>query len=77
MTQKQACQRTKRMLGEMDKNINTNGTYLDDVDTGRQWLECSCTRWIHEDCIDVANCAPCARIMLNCLVLLVMIYMQT
>ena len=51
----------------MDENINTEvccvcyGTYQEDVDTGRQWLECSCTRWIHEDCIDddvVANCAP-------------------
>ena len=28
------------------------GTYLEDVDTDRQWLECNCTRWIQEDCID-------------------------
>ena len=55
-----ACQRTKRkrLLGDMDEDINTEiccvcyGTYLEDVDTGRQWLECSCARWIHEDCID-------------------------
>ena len=46
------------MLGYMDENINTDvccmcyGSYLEDVDTGRQWLECSCTRWIHEDSID-------------------------
>ena len=42
----------------MDENINAEvccvcyGIYLEDVDTGRQWLECSCARWIHEDCID-------------------------
>ena len=47
------------MLRDMDENINTDvcwsvcyGSYLEDVDIGRQKLECSCTRWIHEDCID-------------------------
>ena len=28
------------------------GMYADDAGTGREWLECRCSRWIHEDCID-------------------------
>ena len=39
----------------VDESINGNlccvcfGSY---VGTGREWLQCSCSRWIHEDCID-------------------------
>ena len=28
------------------------GNYDDDAGTDRQWVMCSCNRWIHEDCID-------------------------
>ena len=28
------------------------GTYDEDIETGREWLECCCGRWIHEECID-------------------------
>ena len=40
------------------------GKYEDDAGTGREWLECCCTRWIHEDCIDnedvdIENCKLC------------------
>ena len=28
------------------------GHFADDAGTGREWLMCCCTRWIHEDCID-------------------------
>ena len=28
------------------------GSYQEDVGTGREWLQCSCSRWIHEDCVD-------------------------
>ena len=27
-------------------------SYDKDINTGREWLQCSCGRWIHEDCID-------------------------
>ena len=28
------------------------GSYLEGIDTGREWIQCSCNRWLHEDCID-------------------------
>ena len=28
------------------------GSYQEDVGTDREWLQCSCSRWIHEDCVD-------------------------
>jgi len=28
------------------------GNYDDDAGTNRQWLQCKCLIWIHEDCID-------------------------
>ena len=28
------------------------GMYLEDVDTDKQWFECCCGRWIHEDSLD-------------------------
>ena len=32
------------------------GLYEDDIGTGCEWLQCSCSRWIHEDCVeDVAH----------------------
>ena len=59
-TSERASQHTKRrrMLGDLDEDISMEvccvcyGTYLEDVNTGRQWLECSCSGSIHEDCID-------------------------
>lgn len=41
-----------------DDSINTDeccacfGLYTDDIGTGREWLECTCGRWIHEDCVE-------------------------
>ena len=26
--------------------------HADDVGTGKEWVECQCSRWIYEDCID-------------------------
>ena len=28
------------------------GQYSDDIGTGREWLECACGRWVHEDCVE-------------------------
>ena len=28
------------------------GLYEDDVGTGCEWLQCCCSRWIHEDCVE-------------------------
>ena len=28
----------------------------DDAGTGRDWLECTCGRWIHEECVDFTVC---------------------
>ena len=27
--------------------------YNDDADTDREWVMCSCNRWVHKDCVDV------------------------
>ena len=48
----------KRSKHSADDEINVNrccvcfGMYADDAGAGREWLECQCSRWIHEDCID-------------------------
>ena len=40
------------------EHINPNqccacfGLYKDDIGTGLEWLQCSCSRWIHEECVD-------------------------
>ena len=50
--------RPKRNKDNIDDEIDINrcctcfGTYVDDAGTDRQWVMCSCNRWIHEDCID-------------------------
>ncbi len=31
------------------------GLYYDDYGTRREWLQCTCGRGIHEDCIDVLD----------------------
>ena len=28
------------------------GSYEEDAGTDREWLQCKCNRWIHEDCVD-------------------------
>ena len=28
------------------------GQYSDDIGTGREWLECACGRWVHEDSVE-------------------------
>ena len=28
------------------------GQYSDDIESGREWLECACGRWVHEDCVE-------------------------
>ena len=28
------------------------GSYQEDIDTGREWIQCNCKRWLHEDCVD-------------------------
>ena len=51
----------KRRENDMNSTINVDeccvclGMYLEDLDTDRQWLECSCGRWIHEDCVDTED----------------------
>ena len=32
------------------------GLFEEDEDTGRVWLKCTCTRWIHQDCV-----IPCSN----------------
>ena len=42
----------------IDATINADlccvcfGSYQEDIGTGREWVQCSCQRWIHEDCVD-------------------------
>ena len=48
----------KRFNAGADEEIDVNRCcvcfelYADDAGTGREWLQCQCSRWIHEDCID-------------------------
>ncbi len=45
-------------LGDLNESFDTEhccaclGSYEDDVGTGREWLECGCRRWIHEECVE-------------------------
>ena len=34
------------------------GSYEDDAGTDREWLQCRCGRWIHEDCVDYEDSSP-------------------
>ena len=49
----------RKRKSDMESSINTDeccvclGTYLVDLDTDRDWLQCCCGRWIHEDCVDI------------------------
>ena len=33
------------------------GSYEDDRGTDRDWIQCKCNRWIHEDCVDFEDCS--------------------
>lgn len=50
----------KKLRLDVDTDIYTDlccvcfGSFEEDEGTGRNWLKCSCERWIHEDCV-VAN----------------------
>ena len=52
------CPKRNKSKENVDESINGNlccvcfGSYQEGVGTGREWLQCSCSRWIHEDCID-------------------------
>ena len=41
-----------------DKCCVCLGSYEDDAETDRQWLQCKCLRWIHEDCVDYGDSNP-------------------
>ena len=28
------------------------GSHNEDIDTVREWVQCSCLKWLHEDCVD-------------------------
>ena len=49
----------KKARGDMDATVESDlccvcfGSYQEDIDTGREWLQCSCNRWVHEDCVDL------------------------
>ena len=48
----------KSRVDDSSDQINDNqccvcfGTFYEDIGTGREWVECACTRWLHEDCVD-------------------------
>ena len=48
----------KAKTPRLDESIDTEeccacfGQYSDDIVTGREWLECACGRWVHEDCVE-------------------------
>ena len=50
----------KKVRVDMAESFNTDwclccvcfGSYQEDIDTGREWLQCSCGKWLHEDCVD-------------------------
>ncbi len=47
----------KRSKVTMDSSIFTDlccvcfSSFEEDEGTGREWLQCICSRWIHEDCV--------------------------
>lgn len=47
----------KKLKCDVDSTVYTDlccvcfGAFEDDEGTGREWLKCSCGRWIHEDCV--------------------------
>ena len=47
-----------KVMDSSGTEINQNrccvcfGTFHEDMGTGREWVECGCTRWLHEDCAE-------------------------
>ena len=41
------------------------GLYEEDEDTGRTWLQCTCSRWIHQDCV-IPNCSSSTKLCPIC-----------
>ena len=47
-----------RIQENLDETINADlccvcfGSYQEDIGTGREWVQCRCHRWLHEDCVD-------------------------
>ena len=47
----------KKLRFDVDSTVYTDlccvcfGSFDEDEGTGREWLKCSCERWIHEDCV--------------------------
>ena len=37
---------------DFDRCCACFGLYADDAGADREWIECSCGRWIHEECIE-------------------------
>ena len=37
---------------DFDRCCACFGLYAEDAGTDREWIECSCSRWIHEDCVE-------------------------
>ena len=37
---------------DFDRCCACFGLYVDDAGTDREWIECSCSRWIHEECVE-------------------------
>ena len=50
--------RSRKVVPSANDEIDINrccvyfGIHADDVGTGWEWLQCKCTRWMHEDCMD-------------------------
>jgi len=44
---------------DFDRCCACFGLYADDAGTDREWIECSCSRWIHEDCVENVIDIPC------------------
>ena len=42
----------KAKTPRLDECCACFGQYSDDIGTGREWLECACGRWVHEDCVE-------------------------
>ena len=48
----------KKQKIDLDESIESDlccvcfGSYDDDLDTTRHWVQCQCGKWLHEDCID-------------------------
>ena len=54
-------QKKRKVTDNVDDDIDDNrgfncfGVNSDDEGTARKWVQYSCNRWIHKDCIDPAD----------------------